>query len=868
MKSKIIITAIFLWHFGMNINAQNTPSWVIQAAVVDNSVSVSWYPTDPKIWKEGLVSGYTITRENADSGGSGGFVPIRTTVKDAVWFKKNVTNDDGVLYPIGVILHGNNFMQKSDKENDALQYNYIVFESKWDIKVAEAIGMGIVDKSVTLGANYRYTVKHNQSGQTFSINVKCDAGKKVQAPEDYRHDFRWPGGNSLSDMLEQSKPFVLKAILGKARPKMDSVILRWVPSTIGICRDAMVDGYEIWRGKTKDSMELLTTVRPWTEAQIRKMPRTDTFALLAAAFVMDKGIAQGITKANMFDRAAMERNYFGFTLTAADRSPLAADVLGLRYVDKKAAFGETYLYEIKTKRLQPNLPAPDIWVTNEFEPLTAPQKFKIQKQEKSVTLSWYPYGDVEYSSFMIERLNPGDTVYNAITTLPIVFIRDAEMKGQMVSYIDSLPANNLAYNYRLKGSNAFGEWSDYAYGTGYGRDLTPPASVSVVSGEFSKEDKSIRISWTPNTKDKDLKYHQILVADNPDYDFSAISGELSPRDTVYNMNLKDMDTDRSFYFKVNSIDSSGNMVTSLSRYVSVPDHERPLFPTTIKASISDKGLVTVTWNRSTSKDVVGYYVFYSNNDPENLALVFDKPLKDTTYSWQIDMNSLTKYLYVGVKSEDDNYNRSFLTEILQVRRPDTIPPVSPVLTYVEAKDENVSIYWNKSGSADVEKYLLYSRSPEDSLSNWVLIDSVGRDNGSYVTKSDFFGGQIMFAIKAVDDFGNRSAHSNVGQVFVPFPSDKFVPKLNLPSKNINNEVEVSWEKESQEIKGKNIGYKYLLYRSVGSQDVMFYKEIPSTEFKVSDDSVTPGVLYNYAVRVKYDNGWAGDLSEVKSLLIK
>jgi len=120
----------------------------------------------------------------------------------------------------------------------------------------------------------------------------------------------------------------------------------------------------------------------------------------------------------------------------------------------------------------------------------------------------------------------------------------------------------------------------------------------------------------------------------------------------------------------------------------------------------------------------------------------------------------------------------------------------------------------------------------------------------------------------VDDFGNRSANSNVGQVFVPFPSDKFVPKLNLPAKNINNEVEVSWQKESQEIKGKNIGYKYLLYRSVGSQDVMFYKEVPSTEFKVADDSVTPGVLYNYAVRVKYDNGWAGDLSEVKSLLIK
>lgn len=867
MKRKIIITAIFLWQFGFNINAQTIPSWVIASDVNNSTVSVSWYPTDPARWKEGLKSGYTVTRETVKNGGNTAFVPIRTLLKDSLWFKNNVTDDDDVLHPIGKILYSNNFLQQSNKENEALQYNYVVFESSLDIKIAEAIGMGLADKNVISGATYRYTVKHNQSGQTFSIDVKCDSGTRVQEPKDYTHDFNWPDGNSLSDMLEMSKPFVIKAIIGKARPKVDSVILRWVPSSIEICRDAMVDGYEIWRGKAVDSMELLTTVKPWSEAQIKQMPRTDTLALMTAAFVMDKGIPQGIESANMFDRAAMESNYFGFALTAADRSQLAADVLGLRYVDREAAFGETYRYEIKTKRLQPNMPVADIWVTNEFEPLTAPQNFKIKKEDKAVTLSWYPYGETEYSSFMIERLNPGDSVYQSLTAQPLVFIRAREMKSQPVSYIDTLPANNLVYMYRIKGSNAFGEWSDYAYGHGFGIDLTPPESVSIVTGKYRKEDNSIRISWTPNTKDKDLQYHQVLVADNPDYNFSAISGELSPNDTVYTMNLNDMETDRSFYFKVNSVDSSRNIATSFGRYVFVPDHDRPVAPATIKATISDKGWVTVTWKQSTSKDVVGYYVFFSNNDPQNLALVFDKPLKDTAYSWQIDMNSLTKYLYVGVKSEDDNYNRSFLSEILQLRRPDTIAPVSPFVTNVEVKDENVVINWKKSGSADVEKYLLYSRNPDDSLANWVLIDSVGKDIVSYLTKSDLYEGQMMYAVKAVDDFGNQSAYSNPRQIFLSFPAHKFVPKLNPLSKNKNNTVDVSWQKQSQDIKGKNIGYKYLLYRSVGSKDVMMYREIPSTEFSVSDDKIQTGVLYNYAIRVKYDNGWTGELSEVKSILI-
>jgi hypothetical protein len=860
------ILAIILFILGNTVFAQNKPSYYINAKEKNGSIELSWYPTDVAIWKEGLLSGYTISRETV-SGGKSNFIPAISMLKDSLWIKSNTAANE-ILSPIKSIVYNSNFLIKSNKENDAVQYNYLVFESQYNIIVAEALGMGIVDKNIAIGDTYRYTVKHNKSGQTTTITIKCDKDARVEEPKDYRHEFQFPNGTSLSDMLEMSKPIDIKAIIGKARPKLDSIILRWVPTNVEICRNAMADGYEIYRGKTKDDMVLITTVKPWTEAQLRQMPRQDTLALLAAAFVVDNAIPQGIDKANMFDQAAMEQNFFGFAMTAADRSLLAANVLGLRYVDKAVKFGETYLYEIRTKRLTPNFPVPDIWVTNEFEPLVAPEKFKIEKKDKAVTLTWYPNTDVKYSTYIIERLNPGDTVYHALTAQPMVFIRSRELISNQLSYVDSLPYNNQVYMYRIKGSNAFGEWSEYAYAQGYGRDLTPPQSVSLISGKFMKENNTIRISWTPNVKDKDLKYHQVLVSDNDESNFSAISAELSIRDTAYTLSLKDMDADRSFYFKINSVDSSGNVAVSSSRFVFVPDHERPKAPPTIKASISPKGLVTVSWKNSVSKDVVGYYVFFSNNDPQNLALVFDKPLNDTTYSWQIDMNSLTKYLYVGVKSEDDNYNRSFLSEILQVRRPDTIPPMRPLVTTVELKEDNIVINWNKSSSADVEKYLLFSRNPGDSITDWILIDSVGKDIENYTTTSELYAGQMMYSVKAVDDFDNQSGYSNSGQVFIPFPSHKFVPKLNLPAIRKNNSVDLSWQKQPLEIKGKNIPYKYLVYRSVGSQDVMMYKELPSDAFSVTDDNVKPGVLYNYAIRVKYDNGWTGALSEVKSILIK
>lgn len=867
MKVNRLVNTICLLFIAVFLKAQNNNSWIVQSSVDNNVVSLSWYPTDPSLWKQGLISGYTLTRETVGVG-SGNFTPAKILPKDAAWFKTNVSDKNGVLYPIGKILYEDNFLQKSNKDNDALQYNYIVYESSIDINVAQAIGLGYVDKNVAKGTTYRYTIRHNQSSQTTSITVKCDEGNRVNLPENHVAQFIFPDGNSLSDMLEMSKPFELKAIIGKARPKMDSVILRWAPTNVEICRNAMEDGYEIWRGRNADSMQLLTTVKPWTEAQLRQMPRQDTMALFAASFVMDKGIPQGIEKANMFDRAAMESNYFGFTLSAADRSQLAADILGFRYVDKTAKFGETYLYDIRTKRLTPNFPVPEIWVTNEFEPLIAPPAFKIEKNEKAVQLKWMTGVDAPYGSYIIERLNPGDTVYHSITKEPIVFITSPTAPNDFHVYVDSLPQNNVTYHYRIKGSNAFGEWSDYAYQTGYGRDITPPKAVSIVSGEYKSDANTIRISWKPNTTDKDLKYQQILMSNYADDNFTAVSGELPATDSVFLLELSGMDIDQSFYFKVMTVDSSGNMSESNPRFVFVPDYDRPEAPAKISAKISPEGLITVNWEKSTSKDVVGYYVFYSNTDPSKFGLVYDKVLNDTTYTWQLDMSSLTQYIYVAVKSEDDNYNRSFLSEILKVRRPDTIPPVSPYLSDLKINNEAVDISWKASASSDVIGYIIYTQNPSDTSSSWTVVDTVANDVLYYSDYNSHYDGEVQYAIKAVDDYGNQSPYSNTGQVYVPFPGHKYAPLLNILSENKNKSVSISWKKSDQPGLDQSIGYIYQVYKSIGSLDVAFYKEIPSSQFSMEDSDLQSGVLYNYAVRVRYNNGWTSELSEIKSILIK
>lgn len=862
----IFLITIFGWMLQYAVNAQD-PAIILNTIVSESDVLVSWYPTDPAAWKEGLTSGYTLTRETI-SGGGGSFSPVRTMLRDSLWFRDNVKEGDGVLLAVRGIIYGDNFLRRSNRQNDELQYNYIVYESTTDIRIAEATGLGFEDKNTEKGATYRYTVKHNKSGQTTSITIQCVNDERMQEPEDYRHVFHWPDGNSLSDMLEQSEPFVLEAIVGKARPKIDSVMLRWAPTTIGIYRNALVDGYEIWRTKGSEKPVLLTTVKPWSEDRFHSIPLTDSLALLAASIVKNKGIPQGIAELDMYDKASVETNYFSFALHIADRSPLAADVLGLRYVDQEAEFGITYRYEIRTKQLQPNFPVPDIWVTNEFEPLLGPEGFKIIKEDKMVTLQWLAKSDMtNYSAYVIERLNPGDSVYQVLTPTPLVFIQHSEQKMFYNNFIDSVQ-NGIVYQYRIKGVNAFGEWSDYAYGRGFGLDITPPDPVSIVSGAFQPDSSRIRIAWTLPPDATDTKYHQILLSEDIQYNYSAVSGELPPTDSVFYLDLKGMDTDRPFYFQVMSVDSSGNQSTSIMKTVVVPDYDRPEPPTNFKAIIDSTGLVTATWSPSISKDVTGYYIYYANQSGFSLTMINDYLHKDTVYTWSLPMNTTTKNLYVGVKAEDDNYNKSFITDIITIRRPDTIAPVRPFVHNIELVDESVYLDWKKSSSNDVEKYLVYRRFLSDTSQLWSLIDSVDMATLTYTDKSITFGGYVQYTVKAVDDFGNMSEFSKEVQVRVPFPSGKFVPILSKLTLSKDKSVTVNWEYDTKNHAQLDKSYTYQIFRSTGSQESLLYKEIVGDNSSFSDTDLQPGVLYNYAVRVRYDNGWTSELSEVKSILIK
>lgn len=849
--------------------SQSTPQLVISAKVVDSGIELNWFPTNPIHWKDGMKNGYTLIRES-NSGNTNNFKPITILPKSKEWFTSNVTAEDGVLFVVGEVLFNPDFNLPETENKDSwnLKYNYVVFESIKNTKVASPIGLGFTDSGIKKAEQYTYTIKDNSTGNSASVSITANDDQQIQSPLNYYHDFDFPDDQSLSDIVELSQPFVLKAILGKARPLLDSVVLRWAPSTPEIWRQAMIDGYDIYRLDEAGTRSKLTSVYPWNENKFKSIDLRDSLALLAASFVKDKGYPQKMQNENFYEQAAMGSNIHGFALMIADRSPLAAEILGLRFVDRDVKPGETYVYQIATKNLVSNIPVSDIRVINEFEPLMAPEGFIIIKEENTVTLQWLANSNMtNYGSYVVERALATDSVFQVLTNPPLVFMNDPALPQSYFMYKDTLHDFQV-YNYRLKGSNAFGEWSDYAYGLGYRLDRTPPPPVVIYDGIYEEDSSRLKIVWDLPNDISDTKYHQVLLSDNADFNYSAVSEELLPTETVFYFNVKDLDTDRPFYFQVMSMDSSGNQALSITRYVSVPDLEKPLAVENFKATIDTNGLVLATWSPSKSLDVQGYYVYFSNDDGTDLTLQNNYLHTDTFYSWSIALNSLTKYIYIGVKAEDDNYNKSPISEIIRLRRPDKIPPPKPFLNQAFL-DENNKVYltWKQSSAIDVDKYIVFRKNNKVKKSEWQAIDTLSKEDLEYFDDTYPENTQLSYAIKAADDFNNISEISNAIPVNVPFNAHKYKLDFSIDKESGGMSTILKWKKEDVEKLKIEVPFTFEIFKSLGDEELEIFKEVPSAQFMFSDNVYEKNVLHNYSIRIKFDGEKFGALSESKSIII-
>lgn len=656
-------------------------------------------------------------------------------------------------------------------------------------------------------------------------------------------------------------------VIALAKAYGDSIVLRWAPNTPRLWNDANKDGYIIERvekgGGGPD--RIFGPIRPWPEEQITAAIEHDSMAMMAASNLYSKETGGAVT---YDDKVALFENRWGFSLFAAEQSNLAGDLLGLRYVDKEVEPGKTYIYSVLTDKVD-IFSSGFVTILNEYVADPPPLEFAIEPGDQVLNLTWEKsQNESLFSAYELERSDDGGQTWTRRTNKPLVFVENEQFPLEEYVFTDSVGVNYKEFQYRLFGYNSFGDLSQPAEAKGQALDMTPPSQPGIPEVVYNDTIFEVSISWSAYDIPDDFEAFRVLMGRDIEGAYDTISNALNKdtREYIYKPG-EALSGHRSYYFRIESSDVNGNAIRSLAKFLNVPDLIAPEPPALVQGQISEEGLVEIFWEHSISEDIKGYWVYFANDSTDEFTPLNNEILYTNTYSYNIEPKSTNETIYFVVTSEDQSNNRGFSSDILELKRPDLVPPVPAFMLAPEAEDGKITISWKPSGSRDATFYLL-ERRLYGGTDTWQNVDSIAAEQSllyedtTWVLDVDY-----EYRVQVADDVWNFSDFSAPVKMRYPFDHQKALV-IDLKANYIADSSHVQLEWDFREL-GRYLpddGYSFSIYKSAGNYNVSYYQDVPAEERLFLDKDIVQGVVYNYAVQIHFNGGKSGEMSPPKSVL--
>jgi len=684
---------------------------------------------------------------------------------------------------------------------------------------------------------------------------------------------QWPSSQTDTIVPYQSPRDESIVVLAKAYG--DSIVLRFAPPDFAFWQRAKNSGFVIRRGLDSLNTKVIATVKPIPLDKIdTSLFAKDSLALMAAGLLygeFDRSQIQG-----GINEHRANQQLLNMSLMVSEFSPLASTILGFRYTDTDVEMGKSYFYEISNPVYKAKKYNGSVQIKNEFKSPRAPYQLRIIQGDEEMVLKWSKdYNKSNFTYYKIER-SSDNVNFIVLTELPLVFL-NSELTNALpeFTYVDSLNlANNQKYYYRVYGGNSFGEYSPPALIEGTPRDLTPPPPPKLTAVTYDDDVNIFSIEWEMDIAEvpDDFGYIQVMSARKESGDYSAISEKLGVGDFQFLYDLGNKiseDQEGRYFFRIDCYDNVGNVSSSNFETSFVPDFTNPATPDSLTGYVDTLSFVHIHWSKSNSKDVRGYWLYWANEPDAELSLVTQDIITDTSYQYYIAEKSLTKKIYYTVRAEDYAYNRSDAADILELKRRDIVPPITPTIQSINTDSLKMKINILESKSEDLKYYELFRRSISDNSADtaWVLLDSLGFGN-QYIDDSAALDEDYQYSIRAIDSTGNKSDFSKIKEGRLKADGRSlFIKNLSIKLDKKENSVQLTWNFDlPNSLSDKKYGF--IIYRSSGQEGTKFYQDHDSIQTSFSDKNISNGVLYNYAVRVKMEDENTGALSETKSILVK
>ena len=668
---------------------------------------------------------------------------------------------------------------------------------------------------------------------------------------------------------EQAQVFVRTSV------QKDVILLRWALNTPLSWKQTNHSGFRLERytvirgGKMLDSPEKIILGDGRIKAQPLEnwMPflETNDYAGIIAQALYGKDFeligrnTQGLAKVIHLAQELEQR--FTFSLYAADQDFEMACFAGWGWKDSTVKKDERYLYRVipATQKDSVAIPFGSAYTSlEEYRKLPCPIGFNAIWNDRSVLLNW-EYGRLvkQYNSYFIEKSTDGK-IFHRLPGPPVSNLNNKDNSlSESIVYIDSLSDNSQTYYYRVKGVSSFGEVGPPS-DTVFGKGVAKLEYVPVIRKSIINQEGKLEIEWAFAIEENDLiKGFELRNSNKADGKYKVVMKEMAPSSRALTYDR----LESSSYFVIAAISHGGEEKVSYPVLVQPLDTIAPAKPRGLKGHIDSLGVVTLSWEKNSEMDFLGYKIYRANVKKEEPYPLMDVAWQDTSYFDTVEIKNLNSEVYYYLIALDKRYNHSEMSECLELVKPDVIPPLSPLISDYKVSSRGLEIRWIPSPDEDVAEHLLYRQSKVHDTIPVLIASLSGNHVDRYVDTVFEVGERYTYSIFAIDKSDLKSSPTPSLTVIAPKQKSnkQLIAEFDAVVDKANLLVKLVW---SNNLKGVR---SYEVYRRENDIPMTHWKTLPGWQIEIMDNNIVVGVKYEYMIRAIFEKG--GN-SQVKTIMIE
>lgn len=397
---------------------------------------------------------------------------------------------------------------------------------------------------------------------------------------------------------------------------------------------------------------------------------------------------------------------------------------------------------------------------------------------------------INFSAYSIERsLNGGK--FEKLSLFPILSDLD---KSDSVRYFDSIGSVTAKLQYRISAYDAFGQLHTFKPIDYQLKDEQAPSVADLSYAISNKESRTVSLSWKKDFVENDFVGYNLYRSTTLDTLGLKLNKELLQKSKINHLDVVP-ENESMVYYTIGTLDFAGNESFSNKVQVVIPDKTPPAVPKNLKASVDEKGIVMLTWDKNKEADQMGYKLFASSQQQEGFVAISANHVSTNQTYDTLALNVSNREYFYKILAFDSNFNASPMSAAVQVLRPDTIPPQTPIIYNPKITDSSVQARIIHGDEDDLEAMLIFTK--KDEKQEWRLFSTIKNFEDSLLSLP---AENAFYTALTVDKNGNKSAYSEEKYVYIPDQVPSFEAVYDVKASVESESISLSWAHDAKEEK--------------------------------------------------------------------